>query len=285
MRVAYVNGAFAAMRAAGVSIEDRGFQFADAVYEVWAVRKGRLVDAEGHFARLRRSLAELRIAEPMGEGALGAVLAETLRRNRVRDGIVYVQVSRGAAPRDHAFPPKGVSPTIVVTARTIDMRKGAQRAAEGVAVITAPDIRWGRCDIKSVSLLPNVLAKQAAKEKGAFETWLVDDRGFVTEGASTNAWIVDREGRLRTAPLTANILGGITRASLLRLAGERQVAIVEESFTVAEALAAKEAFLSSASNGPLSVVEIDGRRIGDGRPGPVARALREVYFGKEGSRR
>jgi D-alanine transaminase len=273
------------MRAAGVSVEDRGFQFADAIYEVWAVRGGRLVDAEGHFARLRRSLAELRIAEPMGEGALGAVLAETLRRNRVRDGIVYVQVSRGAAPRDHAFPPKGASPTVVVTAKSLDMRKAARRAAEGVAVITAPDIRWGRCDIKSVSLLPNVLAKQAAKEKGAFETWLVDDRGFVTEGASTNAWIVDREGRLRTAPLTANILGGITRASLLRLAGERQVAIVEESFTVAEALAAKEAFLSSASNGPLSVVEIDGRRIGDGRPGPVARALREVYFGKEGSRR
>jgi D-alanine transaminase len=273
-----VNGTFQPLRQAGVSIEDRGFQFADAIYEVWGVRDGRLLDAEGHFARLRRSLSELRMAEPMGEASLRAVLHETLRRNRVRDGIVYLQVSRGAAPRDHAFPPPSTRPTVVATAKSLDMRKLAQRAEEGVVVVTAPDIRWGRCDLKSVSLLPNVLAKQAAKDDGAFEAWLVDKAGFVTEGTASNAWIVDAQGRLRTAPLTANILHGVTRSELIRLAEERQIAVLQESFTPAEARAASEAFLSSASNGTLPIVAIDGVKIGDGRPGPITRMLREAYF-------
>jgi D-alanine transaminase len=278
-RIAYVNGAYLPLAAARVSVEDRGFQFGDAVYEVWRMHRGALFDAEGHFARLRRSLGELRIAEPMGEAALRAVLAETARRNRVRDGIIYLQVSRGAAARDHAFPTAHVKPTIVATAKSLDARAAAGRRRDGVKVVTAPDERWGRCDIKSVNLLPNALAKQRAREADAFEAWLVDQDGFVTEGAASNAWIVDAAGKIRTAPLTANILAGVTRAALIRIAEERQIAVEERAFTVAEAFAAREAFLSSAANGALPIVAIDGRPIGEGRPGPVACALSEAYFG------
>ncbi|MBL8550431.1 MAG: D-amino-acid transaminase [Hyphomonadaceae bacterium] len=278
-RIAYVDGAYGPLSAAHVSVEDRGFQFGDAVYEVWAVRGGELLDAEGHFTRLRRSLGELRIAEPMGERALRIVLAETVRRNRVKDGIVYLQVSRGAARRDHAFPDPPVRPTIVVTARAADPRAAAARREKGVAVISAPDIRWGRCDIKTVNLLPNILAKEDAKQKGAFEVWLVNADGLVTEGSASNAWIVDASGRLRTAPKTMNILHGITRDALIRLAEERQIAVDERPFTLEEAYAAREAFLSSASNAALPIVAIDGRTIGEGRPGPLARTLSDAYFG------
>jgi D-alanine transaminase len=278
-RWAYVNGAYGPLSAARVSIEDRGFQFGDAVYEVWSVRGGALMDAEGHFARLKRSLGELRIAAPMPEAALRAIIAETVRRNRVNDGIVYLQASRGAAPRDHAFPPPRVKPTLVVIAKPVDVRAGPARRRDGVKVVTAPDNRWGRCDIKSVNLLPNVLAKQAAREQGAFEAWLVDADGRVTEGTASNAWIVDAAGKLRTAPLAMNILHGVTRAALIRIAEERQIALEERAFTVAEACAAREAFLSSATNGPLPIVAIDGRPIGGGRPGPVARLLGDAYFG------
>lgn len=278
-RIAYVNGAYVPLAEARVSVEDRGFLFGDAVYEVWRLRGGALMDAEGHFARLRRSLHELRIAAPMEEAPLRAIIAETARRNRVADGIVYLQVSRGAAPRDHAFPSPAVTATVVVMAKRVDARAGAQRRGEGVKVATAPDERWGRCDIKSVNLLPNVLAKQAASEEGAFEVWLVDKDGLVTEGAASNAWIVDAAGKLRTAPLSANILHGVTRMALIRLAQERQIAVEERAFTLAEALAAREAFLSSATNGALPIVAIDGRAVGKGRPGPVARALSQAYFG------
>lgn len=279
MSIAYVNGAYVPLAEAGVHVEDRGFQFGDAIYEVWGVRKGRLFDIEGHLARLTRSLDALRIRAPMSDAALMIVVRETQRRNRVRDGLVYLQISRGCAPRDHAFPPASVRPTVVVTAKTLDPEAMDARAGVGVSVISAPDIRWSRCDIKSVNLLPNVLAKQRAREAGAFETWFVDDAGAVTEGTSSNAWIVDSEGRIRTAALSHHILHGVTRAVLLRHAAERQMRFVEAPFTIAEAQNAREAFISSATNPAVPVITIDGVQVGDGRPGPVARALRAAYFG------
>jgi D-alanine transaminase len=278
-RVAYVNGAYVPLRSAAVSIMDRGFQFADSIYEVWAIRNGRMFDKDEHMARLQRSLAELRIAPPMSEAALMAVMRETMRRNRVRDGIVYVQVSRGAANRDHVFPAASTKPTIVVTAKNLDRHAIARRASTGIKVTSAPETRWQRRDIKSVNLLPNVLARQAAKEKGAFEAWFVDENGLVTEGTSSNAWIVDANGVLRTRALSNDILHGITRSAILRLAQEHQMKIEERPFTIEDARAAREAFITAASNAATAVVEIDGVQVGDGRPGPVTQALRAAYLG------
>jgi D-alanine transaminase len=277
-RVAYVNGRFVPHGEAVVHIEDRGYQFADAVYEVWAVRGGRLCDAEGHFARLSRSLGELRIAEPMSRKALEIVLRETVRRNRVGEGLVYLQVSRGVASRDHPFPNPAPAPAVIITARTIDPVAAEAKAGRGVAVITTPENRWGRCDIKTVNLLPNVLAKQAAKEAGAYEAWFVDELGFVTEGSSTNAWIVDGEGRLRTRDIQANILRGVTRAAVLRVAAETGLAVAEGPFSVADVQNAREAFITGASTLVTPVVRIDGRMVGDGGPGPVAKRLRQLYI-------
>jgi D-alanine transaminase len=278
-RVAYVNGAYVPLVGAAVSIMDRGFQFADSIYEVWAVRSGRMFDVDEHMARLQRSLTELRIAAPMGAAALLAVLRETIRRNRVRNGIVYVQISRGAANRDHVFPLPEPKPTIVVTAKNLDRRAIAARAENGVKVITLAETRRARRDIKSVNLLPNVLARQTAKEHGAFEAWFVDADGLITEGTSSTAWIVDSDGVLCTRPLSNDLLHGVTRAKVLRLAQEQQVRIAERPFTANEAKSAREAFLTGASNAPTAVVEIDGVRIGEGRPGPVTQALRAVYLG------
>jgi len=216
-RVAYVNGQYVAHGQATIHVEDRGFQFADGVYEVWSVFDGRLADFEGHMTRLHRSLTELRIDIPMSGEALTRVLKETVRRNRVRDGIVYLQVTRGTARRDHPFPAEGTPPSVVVTARSISAALSEATAKRGVAVVTVPDIRWGRCDIKTVGLLPNVLAKQAARERGAYEAWMVDEMGLVTEGSSTNAWIVDENGKLRTRDTQANILKGITRTAIMAL--------------------------------------------------------------------
>jgi D-alanine transaminase len=277
-RVAYVNGRYVSKGDAVVHIEDRGFQFADGVYEVWAVLDGRLADAQGHFARLERSLRELRITEPRSRPALLAILREVVRRNRVRNGIVYLQVTRGTAARDHAFPSPDTPPTVVVTAKPLDFAKLDAAAAKGVAVVTRPDQRWGRCDIKTVGLLPNALAKQAAREAGAYEAWLVDADGYVTEGASTNAWIVDADGRLRTRDTGANILRGITRAELMERARELQLAVDERPFTVAEALAAREAFITAASAFVTPVVRVDGGTIGEGCPGPVTLRLRSLYL-------
>lgn len=277
--VAYVNGAFAPLRAAAVSVLDRGFQFADAVYEVWAVRDGRVFDANEHMARLFRSLTELRIRPPASERALNAVIRETIRRNRVRWGIVYVQVSRGAAPRDHGFPTPEVRPTLIVTAKNLDRAAIAARAEIGVTVISTPETRWARRDIKSVNLLPNVLARQAAREAGAFEAWFVDSDGLVTEATASTAWIVDAKGCLRTRGLSRDLLHGVTRAVLLRLARERQIPVLETPFTIAEAQAAREAFVSSASNPAVPVVAIDNVSVGQGLPGPLTRALRAAYLG------
>jgi D-alanine transaminase len=279
--IAYVNGAYTPLLRAAVSIQDRGFQFADSVYEVWAVRGGQLSDSDEHLARYNRSLRELRITAPMSDRALMAVVRETMRRSHVRDGIVYLQVSRGVATRDHQFPTPAGKPTIVITAKNLDVRAIKARAAKGVKVITTPETRWARCDIKSVNLLPNVLAKQQAREAGAFEAWFVDRDGFVTEGSSTNAWIVDAQGRLRTRDLSNAILHGVTRAVVLKLARERQMPVVEQAFTPEEARAAREAFVTSAGNPVIGVVTIDGADIGDGAPGPITRALHDVYLGAQ----
>ena len=276
-RIAYVNGRYLPRVRAMVSVEDRGFQFADGVYEVCEVRGGRLVDERRHMARLDRSLSELRIARPMTLTALSVVLHETVRRNRVRDGIVYVQITRGAARRDFPFPSAETRPTIVVTARSNDLARLEQLATEGVAVVTVPDIRWGRVDIKSVALLPNVLAKQAARDAGAREAWLVDAGGRVTEGASSNAWIVTRDGTLITHPLGSDILPGITRSVVIDAVKAQGLAFEERAFTVAEAYAAREAFITSASQIVLPVVAIDGRSIGNGAPGLIASGLRRDY--------
>jgi D-alanine transaminase len=276
-RFAYVNGRYLPHSQAKISVEDRGFQFADGVYEVCEVKGGRLVDERRHMARLTRSLAELRIARPMTPAALSIVLHETVKRNRVVDGIVYVQITRGAARRDFPFPPAETRPSLVVTARGNDATRLEYLATEGVAVITMPDIRWGRVDVKSVALLPNVLAKQAAREQGAHEAWLVDAKGFVTEGASSNAWIVDRDGKLITHPLGRDILPGITRAVVIEVIKTQGFAFEERAFTVEEAYAAREAFITSASQLVLPVVRIDGRPIGNGAPGLIAAGLRRDY--------
>jgi D-alanine transaminase len=276
-RIAYVNGRYLPRADAMVHIEDRGYQFSDGVYEVCEVRGGRIVDERRHIERLNRSLAEMRIAMPMAPSALGVVMRETIRRNRVRDGIVYLQITRGVARRDHAFPPTGTAPSIVVTARNLDIAGNERTAAEGIAVITLPDNRWARVDIKAIALLPNVLAKQAAREQGAREAWFVDGRGYVTEGSSTNAWIVTRDGKVVTRPADHGILRGITRAVLIEAIKAQGLAFEERPFTVDEALAAREAFVTAASQIVMPVVRIDGRAIGQGRPGPLARALRRDF--------
>ena len=277
-RIAYVNGRFVAKTDAFVHIEDRGYQFADAVYEVWALFGGKLSDPEGHFARLERSLGELRIPMPMSRKALTVVLKETVRRNRVSEGLVYLQVSRGVAPRDHAFPAADTPPAIVITVSRVDREASEARASKGVAVVTTPENRWGRCDIKTVGLLPNAMAKQKAREVGAVEAWFVDDLGLVTEGASSNAWIVDRDGALRTRDTNANILRGVTRLSLLDVARQAGLKVEERPFSPQEALDAQEAFITGAGTLVLPVVLMDGKPIGSGKPGPVAARLRALYI-------
>jgi D-alanine transaminase len=277
-RIAYVNGRFVPHGEASVHIEDRGYQFADAVYEVWAVFGGKLADAEGHFVRLERSLGELSMPLPMSRAALTLVLKEALRRNRVREALIYLQVGRGVAPRDHAFPKDPVRQSVVITVSSVDRTASEARAAKGVGVVTTPETRWGRCDIKTVGLLPNALAKQKAREAGAAEAWFVDELGFVTEGASSNAWIVDREGRLRTRDTNANILRGITRRTLMEVIAGEGLQLDERPFTPDEARQAKEAFITGAGTLVLPVVSVDGKPVGEGTPGPVAMKLRRLYI-------
>ncbi|USQ93649.1 D-amino-acid transaminase [Caulobacter sp. RL271] len=277
-RFAYVNGRFVRHGEAAVHIEDRGYQLADGVYEVWAVFDGKLADAAGHFARLWRSLDELRIAHPMSEAALTLVLREAVRRNKVKEGLCYLQVTRGVAKRDHAFPNPAVLPSVVITAKSVDRAAADAKAAVGASVISVPENRWGRCDIKSIGLLPNALAKQAARERGAIEAWFVDDMGLVTEGASSNAWIVDSDGVLRTRDTNANILRGVTRSTLLEVIRETGVPFSEKPFTIAEAQAAKEAFISGAGSLLTPIVQVDGVKLGGGKPGEVATRLRRLYI-------
>jgi D-alanine transaminase len=276
-RFAYVNGRYLPQRAATVHVEDRGYQFSDGVYEVCEVRGGHIIDQRRHLARLKRSLVELGIEMPMSETALAIVMRECVRRNRVRDGIVYLQITRGVARRDHAFPPPGTAPSVVVTARTLNAAGNERIAADGLAVITVPDNRWARVDIKSISLLPNVLAKQAARERGAKEAWFVDRDGHVTEGSSSNAWIVTKGGTVVTRPADNGILRGITRSVLLDVIKAQGLKLEERPFTVEEAYGAREAFLTSASQIVMPVVRIDDRPVGNGAPGSVAVALRAEF--------
>lgn len=276
-RIAYVNGRYRPHRDAAVHIEDRGYQFSDGVYEVCEVAGGRLVDERRHMERLLRSLGELRIRLPMTLPALSVVLHETIRRNRVANGIVYLQITRGVARRDHAFPTADTPPALVVTAMNLDPSRNARIAEAGMAVVTVPENRWPRVDIKSVSLLPNVLAKQAAREQGAREAWFVDAQGYVTEGSSSNAWIVTKDRKLVTRPADHAILRGISRTVLLDAIRAQGLVLDERPFTVDEAMAAQEAFVTSASQIVLPVVRIDGRPLGTGAPGPITTALRREF--------
>jgi D-alanine transaminase len=278
-RIAYVNGRYLPLRQAMVHVEDRGYQFGDAVYEVCEVRQGRLIDERRHLARLKRSLDELQIKLPMSPVALGIVLREVIARNRIGYGIVYLQVSRGVARRDHAFPTPEVPPSVVVTARPLNARRNEALAAAGIAVASVPDNRWGRVDIKTTGLLPNVLARQAAIAQGARDAWFVDKDGMVTEAASANAWIVTQAGRVVTRPADHGILKGITRTVLFDVIKAQGLSVEERTFTLLEAYAAREAFVTAASQIVLPVVRIDGHAIGEGKPGPVATALRRAFHG------
>jgi D-alanine transaminase len=274
-RIAYVNGRYRPLQSAAVAAEDRGYQFADGVYEVMKVLGGRLCDLDRHLDRLQRSLAAIEIAPPMPRRALVSVIEETLRRNRLRSALVYLQITRGIAPRNHVFP-KRARPSLVVTVRRPAF-PGEREREEGVGVITLPDLRWGRCDIKSISLLPNVLARQSAAAAGCREAWLIDRDGMVTEGSASNAYIVDGAGRLITHPLGERILGGITRSVVLELAREEGIEVVEQPFSLDEALRAREAALSSTSSWLLPVTAIDGRTVSNGMPGHVVRLLMARY--------
>jgi D-alanine transaminase len=281
-RFAYVDGRFVRHRDGAIHIEDRGLQFGDAVYEVWAVRDGTLFDMAGHLARLARSLGALSIKAPLTDTSLRLVIKELLKRNRLSNGLVYLQISRGVAKRDHPFP-KAAHPTLILTARSLDMRAGDARAEVGISVKSQPDIRWGRVDIKTTNLLPNVLAKQAALEAGYGDAWLVDGDGFVTEGTAQNAWIVDKDGVLRTRPSTYAILRGITRDTVIKAAEVLGYPLEERAFTLDEAKSAREAFITSATSFVTPVTRIDDAIIGNGGVGIVATRLRQAYLGEQNS--
>ena len=275
-RIAYVNGRYLPFRDAKVHVEDRGYQFADAVYEVCEVRAGRLIDERRHLDRLKRSLGALSIPPPMSRAALSVVLHEVVARNRMAHGNVYLQISRGVARRDLPFPPD-VAPNVVVTARALNRARIEALAAQGITVISVPDNRWGRVDIKTVGLLPNVLARQNALDKGARDAWFVDQKGFVTEAASANAWIVMADGKLITRHTDHAILGGITRAVVFDVVKAQGLRIEERPFSLEEAYRAREAFITSATQIVMPVVRLDNYTIGDGKPGPIATALRRQF--------
>lgn len=277
-RIAYVNGRYVAHRFADVHIEDRGYQFADGVYEVIAIRGGRFIDADLHLKRLARSLKELLMAPPMPDSALRHILREVVRRNRVVNGIIYLQCTRGVAPRDHAFP-KSAKTSLVMTAKSAMPKRALQQS--GVSVVTIEDIRWKRTDIKSISLLPNVLGKQVAAEKGAYEAWMIAADGTVTEGTSTNAWLVTRKKELVTRAADHSILNGVTRQALIALAAKEGYRLVERPFTVKDALGAAECFLTSTTSAVMPVIKLDGKTIADGTPGTLTRALQTIYAAHE----
>ncbi len=276
-RQSYVNGRYVTHAEAQVHIEDRGFQFADGIYEVCAVVDGAFMNMDRHMARLARSLREMRMTAPLSERALKVIMGEVVRRNRLTNGMVYIQITRGVARRDHPFPSHPIRPTLVVIARALKPERLEANAQAGVSVVTLEDIRWGRCDIKSVSLLANVLAIQTAREAGADDAWLVDAKGEVTEGTRSNTWIVDQNGTLITRYLDNHVLPGTTRHTLADVARNLGYQVEERAFTVEEAKEAREAFMTSASAMVLPVVRIDDRVIGNGQPGSVSLTLRRLY--------
>ena len=276
-RIAYVNGRYLPHGAAQVHIEDRGLQFGDSIYEVVGVVGGALRDEEEHLDRLERSLGEVRMEMPMSRAAFKFVFREIARRNRMQNGLIYLQVTRGMFRRDHPIPAEKQKPTLILTAKELPSAAVDARRSKGIKVITRPDERWARCDIKTTQLLPNLLAKTDARKEGAFEAWLIDRDGFVTEGSSTTAWIVTANGEIVTRDLTHAILPGVTRRVILEAAAAAQMKVVERKFTPEEATQAKEAFLSAATGAGIPIVAIDGVQIGDGKPGPVTRRVQEVY--------
>ncbi|MXP63855.1 D-amino-acid transaminase [Roseomonas sp. M0104] len=276
-RIAYVNGRYLPQREASVNVEDRGYQFGDGIYEVVHLYDGRFIDEDRHLDRLERSLREIRLPMPMPRQALSHVLNEVARRNRVREGLLYMQVTRGVARRDHPFPAQPVPPALVVTVKRIAPYPATIDNWSGAA-ITLPDLRWARRDIKTTNLLPNVLARQAAREQGAIEAILYEeDSGLVTEGAATNFWIVDENGAIRTRPLSHDILPGCTRGALMAELKQAGIPFEERPFTRDELKRAREAFITSATSFVKPIVTIDGAPVGDGKPGPVARRLFELF--------
>jgi len=274
-RIAYVNGQYVPHADGVVHIEDRGYQFADGVYEVFAIHNGALIGVEGHMDRLGHSLGELRIGWPMAPGPLMVVVKEVVRRNHVKNGLVYLQVTRGVAKRDHPFP-ENSTPSFVVTARkTAPLNKDVLN--KGTRVITIPDIRWKRKDIKSISLLPNCLGKQQAREAGAFEAWMIDDDGMVTEGTSTNAWIVTKDGELVTRNISDAILNGITRLAVLEAAKEAGIKISERPFSEEETKDAREAFITSSTSHVKAVTNINDRPVGNGHVGELTARMLDLY--------
>lgn len=276
-RIAYVNGRYLPHSKAATHVEDRGYQFADGVYEFIMIHNGRMIDGQDHLDRLSHSMSAIKLDWPMKRRSLETVIAEVIRRNRLRNGFLYLQITRGVARRNHSFP-ANAKPSLVMTAMRREIFANALDN-QGVSVITMPDTRWKRCDIKSISLLPNVLSKSEAKAAGGFEAWLVDDQGFITEGASSNAWIVSNSGELLTRGDDQAILSGVTRQAVIKLAKGAGIALDERPFTVEEAKMASEAFLTSTSSFVKPVVNIDGLLIGDGRPGPISAKLALLYAG------
>ncbi|MCM2399614.1 D-amino-acid transaminase [Rhizobium sp. S153] len=277
-RIAYVNGRYVQHNKASVHIEDRGYQFADGVYEVCEIRHGLIVDLTRHLDRLDRSLSEIRIRPPMSRAALVQVIREVVRRNHVKNGLFYLQVTRGVAKRDHVFPSADTPASLVVTAKSTDPSVIARKNASGIKAITVPDNRWDRVDIKTVGLLPNALARQAAKEAGSQEAIFIDPRGMVTEGAATNVWIVDAEGNLVTRPAEHGILRGITRTTLMDVAKVLGISIREREFSREEMLGAREVFITAATSICFPIVEIDGISIANGHPGTISEKIRSAFF-------
>ncbi|MDB5370711.1 MAG: D-amino acid aminotransferase [Roseomonas sp.] len=276
-RIAYVNGRYVPQRDASVNIEDRGYQFGDGIYEVVHLYDDRFIDEDRHLDRLERSLRAIRLPMPLTRAALSLVLKEVARRNRVTEGLLYMQVTRGVSHRDHPFPTIPVPPALVVTVKRIKPYP-VSIANWGGNAITMPDLRWAHRDIKTVNLLPNVLARQAAKEQGAIEAILFDEAtGTVTEGAATNFWIVDEAGVIRTRALSHSILPGCTRSALMSELAEAGIAFDERAFTLDEMKRAREAFITSATSFVKPILKIDGAPVGEGTPGPVTTKLFEIF--------
>ena len=276
-RIAYVNGQYISHAHAGVHVEDRGYQFSDGIYEVCEVRDGKIIDMGGHLDRLERSANELEISLPNRRKTIEIIIEEMRQKNRVQNGIVYIQVTRGVSPRNHLFPSTSTPASMVMTAKSTSREASDKKAATGVGVITVPDNRWDRVDIKTVALLPNVLAKQKAHEAGAYEAWFVDEDDQITEGSSTNAWIVTQDNVLVTRDASRGILKGITRGTTIAVAESLQLKIEERRFTVEEAKQAKEAFITAATTICVPVTKIDGQPVGDGKVGDISRSLRAHF--------
>jgi D-alanine transaminase len=276
-KIAYVNGTYLNQNLAVISIEDRGFQFADAVYEVWSVFDGELADREGHLDRLTRSLGELSMAMPMSRAALLTVIYEVIRRNQIKEGLVYLQISRGQAPRDHVYKPDMKS-SLVITAKSINRPVTESRALKGITAFTYPELRWGRCDIKTTGLLANCMGKTMSHQKGGGEVLFLDDKNQITEAGSSNAYMIDHNHQLITRPVTDNILAGITRSRVLALAPSLGLTLIERPFSYDEALKAKEVFITASTALIMPITAIDEQPIGNGESGLFTLGLRKLYL-------